>query len=141
MLFSLKDYVRRRRLTETFYKIEDFTSQKKSHVVNGIADAKRKVIREFGENPIKLQPYIYDEVSEEILKRRLEWKLDNGLRKREEVNTGNVVLYSPKSSKQKYDLDRTYFICNERYFGLKGSHIGQTDIKNVWMCIWMRNLN
>lgn len=96
---SLKDYVRRRRLTEAFCKIEDFTSQKMSHTVNGIVDAKRKIIREFGENSIKLQPYIYEEVSEEKLEERLKWKLDNGLWKREELNTGRLILYSSKSSK------------------------------------------
>lgn len=130
---SLKDYVRRRRLTEAFYKITDFENQKMSYAVNGIANAKRKIIREFGVNPQNLQPYFYDEVSEEMLLQRLEWKLENGLWKREEINAERFVLYSSKSCKQKYDLDRTYFMCQNRYFGLKGSYIGQTDIKDVWM--------
>lgn len=48
---SLKDYVRRHRLTEAFYAMEDFMTEKMGQKVNGIANAKRKIIQEFGERP------------------------------------------------------------------------------------------
>lgn len=130
---SLKDYVRRRRLTEAFYKINDFSNQKMSHTVNGIVGAKRKIIREFGENPVKLQPYLYEEVSEEIIKERLEWKLDNGLLRRKEISGESIVLFSPTAKCQKYDLDKTYFVCRGNYFWFKGSYIGKTHIKDNWL--------
>lgn len=63
---SLKDYVRRHRLTEAFYEIDNFATQKMGPKINGIANAKRKIIMEFGEKPRKLQLYIYEEVSEKF---------------------------------------------------------------------------
>ena len=68
-------------------------------------NAKRKIIREFGENPQNLQPYFYDQVSKEMLIERLDWKLEHGLRKRGKINTRRFVLYSSRRNKQKYDLN------------------------------------
>lgn len=138
---SLKNYVRRRRLTEAFYEIEDFTSQKMTYAVNGIANAKRKIIKEFGEKPEKLQAYLYDEVSEETLKRRLEWKIENGLNRKKVVNSGRMVLYSASVSKQKYNLDRTYFILDGRYWAFIGNYIGKSDVKDdLLSAIFQKNV-
>ena len=130
---SLKDYVRRRRLTEAFYAMEDFTTEKMGQKVNGIANAKRKIIQEFGERPEKLQLYIYEEVNEKILKSRLKWKLENKLTKRKIINSDKLVLYSPNKTKQEYDWDKTYFMCEDKYFGIKGTNLGEVTTKDKWL--------
>lgn len=125
----LEDYIRRRKLTEAYYSINNFETQKLTGTVNGIRQAKKKILKEFGNPPINLQKYIYDEVEERTLENRLSWKLENGAEKRVFVNEDRIILCSANIDRV-YDLNNTYFIFGKKYFRIEGSYISHRLIKD-----------
>lgn len=42
-------------------------------------------------------------------------------------------MYSPNKTKQEYDWDKTYFMCGDKYFGIKGTNLGEATTKDKWL--------
>ncbi len=130
---SLKDYIRRRRLTETYHKITNFEAEKKTRTINGIRSAKAKIIKEFGSKPSGLQEYLYDEFRREVLWDRLKWKLKNKITKRCVVPEDELIVFSVNAL--PYSIDDTYFIWRGNYFRFIGGKIEEKKEKNEFLSL------
>lgn len=129
---SLGDYVRRRRLTEAYCKIMDFSMFKKDGTIDGIRNVKTKIVKEFGEKPERLQHYLYDVVSREEIGKRLAWKQVCGLKKRRIINESKIVLFSRnRKVENRIDWDSTYVIFGDSYISLRANmaHLGYSEGK------------